>query len=64
MTLSDTTARVPSAADLADSAAARADRLAATVAACAAGELVSFQQYGKAPAWLARAAAAAAAAQG
>ena len=41
----------------------RADRLAATVAACAAGELVSFQQYGKAPAWLARAAAAAEAAR-
>lgn len=40
----------------------RADRLAALVADCAAGRLVPPQRYGEAPAWLARAAAAASAA--
>lgn len=38
----------------------RADRLTALVAHCAAGELIPSQRYGTPPAWLARAAAAAA----
>lgn len=38
----------------------RADRLAALVAHCAAGELIPPQRYGTAPAWLTRAAEAAA----
>ena len=41
----------------------RTDRLAALVAHCAAGELIPSQRYGVAPAWVARAAAAAAAAR-
>jgi len=41
----------------------RADRLATLVAECAAGRLIPSQRYGDAPAWLARAAAAAAAAR-
>lgn len=41
----------------------RADRLATLVADCAAGRLVPPQRYGDAPAWLARAAAAAQAAR-
>lgn len=41
----------------------RARRIAELVARCSAGELVSFQRYGDPPAWLARAAAAAAAAR-
>ena len=41
----------------------RTDRLAALVAHCAAGELIPSQRYGVAPAWAARAAAAAAAAR-
>lgn len=40
----------------------RADRLATLIADCAAGRMVPPQRYGDAPAWLARAAAAAAAA--
>lgn len=40
----------------------RADRLATLVEDCAAGRLVPFQRYGEPPAWLARAAAAAASA--
>lgn len=44
--------------------ATRADRLAALVADCAAGRLVPPQRYGDTPAWVARAAAAAAAATG
>lgn len=40
----------------------RADRRAALVADCAAGRLIPSQRYGTPPAWLARAAAAAAAA--
>ena len=42
----------------------RADRLAVLVASCAAGELIPSQRYGTAPAWGARAAAAATAAAG
>jgi uncharacterized protein YdeI (YjbR/CyaY-like superfamily) len=42
----------------------RADRLATLVADCAAGRLVPPQRYGDPPAWLTRAAAAAAAASG
>ncbi|WP_349310030.1 YdeI/OmpD-associated family protein [Microbacterium sp. MM2322] len=42
----------------------RIDRLATLVEDCAAGRLVPFQRYGDAPAWLARAAAAASAAGG
>jgi len=41
----------------------RAERLAALVADCAAGRLIRPQRYGEPPAWLARAAAAAAAAR-
>lgn len=41
----------------------RRDRLATLVADCAAGRLIPSQRYGAAPAWLARAAAAAAAAR-
>lgn len=41
----------------------RADRRAALVADCAAGRLIPSQRYGTPPAWLARAAAAAAAAR-
>lgn len=40
----------------------RADRLAALVADCAAGRLIPTQRYGTPPAWLTRAAAAAASA--
>lgn len=42
----------------------RAHRLAALVEDCAAGRLIRPQRYGDAPAWVARAAAAAAAASG
>lgn len=42
----------------------RTDRLATLVEDCAAGRLVAIQRYGEPPAWLARAAAAASAAQG
>ena len=41
----------------------RSRRIAELVASAASGELVSFQRYGDRPAWLARAAAAAAAAR-
>lgn len=41
----------------------RLDRLAALVDHCAAGELIPSQRYGATPAWVARAAAAAAAAR-
>ncbi len=39
----------------------RVDRLASLIADCAAGRLIASQRYGAAPAWLARAAAAASA---
>ena len=43
--------------------ATRDKRLAELIEDCAAGRLVKFQRYGTPPAWVARAAAAAAGAQ-